>query len=122
MPREHSRGVCHSPLRDSERAVLSNARTQSIQFADTAKITGRFPRINEICAHAQTVNTVFLPRNSLGTKRMQQCSSNTNFIVIAPILLRAVICSGIHCNLGGISEERHYIWTYQKAKYVQISM
>ena len=51
MPKEYSSRVCLLPLRDSERATC----TQSIPFADTAKVTGL--QINEIYVHARTVDT-----------------------------------------------------------------
>ena len=44
-------------LRDSGGDRLSNVHASRITFADTAKITGHFPRTNKIYVHAQTVNT-----------------------------------------------------------------
>ena len=58
MSREHSSGVGHSPLRDSKRAGLSNAYIRSqILLLIQQNLLGIFLEINEICAHARTVDT-----------------------------------------------------------------
>lgn len=80
MPSEYSSGVCHLPLRDSR---LSNVYAVTFCLLIEQKLLDIFLQINEIYAHAQTVDTshLFCPCNGLGTRLKHHAKSCVHHVL-----------------------------------------